>query len=403
MSTSNDDFLDFLFHAISPFHMVSHIRTVLTSQGYTELSLLSPFPAPLPAKAFLVRDEISVLAFSIGTYDSAIILNADYDFPILRPRPNSAYEHNGHHYVVLEHNGSRRLDIRSYGDQILSMAGAVFVRRDGRLVRCLVSQDSVAVLPTFPPPGRGRSENNSFAAIVGGRSLRAVVAELCACTEDEIVDWDLQFSAAERPRIIGNEVHGTWAVELGACYSILTAFLKKSETSNGVKFMAIYAGGIGRRFLRAGPGSNFFNNVARAVFRDRDYGAVQVNSLNVVVEALVLDKLDKNCRVNTGIAIRVGVRSDSTTELIGAAIVEGIAQHTKVKLPIAVYSNMVVGPEGIAPKLLEVTDIRTVQLAQVVRALGTIRPAVKGSTLNSLIVLLTALYDEYDKVKPIFP
>jgi aspartyl aminopeptidase len=394
--------LGFFSHCISPFHMIAHIRSLLTAEGYVELSSISSWPDPLPDKAFLVRDEIAVIAFSIGTRDSVIILNTDYDFPFLRPRPNSAYEHNGQHYVILEHNGARRLDIRSYGDQQLSVAGAVFVREEGRIVRRLISRSSVAFLPSMPAVVRGEPDRNSFPALIGGRSLLSVVAELCECTESAIVDWDLRFSAADPAREIAGKVHADCGAELSNCYAVLTAFLQQSKTSSGVKMMAIYAGGISRKFLRTGPGSDFFDSVGRAIFRGSDYAAIKLKSLNIVVETIIPDKLDKTCKLKSGVAIRTGARSDATTEMIGQAIVTEIAKISKAKLEIAGYSNMVVGPASIAPKLMETTDIRTVQIAQNVQSQASTRPIITLSTWKTLVTFLTAAYDQYDTIKPLF-
>jgi aspartyl aminopeptidase len=391
-----EDLLAFFSHSQSAFHVTAHIRSALLSHGYAELSLTAPFPAPLPPRAFVVRDEMTIVAFSIGAGDSAIILSTDVDAPFLRPRPHSAYAHGSHHFVILEQTGGRAQDIRSYADQVLTVAGAVFLRRNGQITRKLICAEGIATLPMVPDAAR---EVNSFPALIGKRSLLSVVAGLCGCEEAAIVDWDLRFVPADPPRVLGSAVHATAAAELAAAWGIVEAFLRKSEDSGGVKMMALYAGGMTRKWTRDGPGSDLLGAVAGAIFADLP--AAKLNSLNVVVETLISDKLDKTAKPTEGPALRTGVRSDATTELIGRMVVETIARNAGVKLPASAYGNNFLGPPSIGPKLLDTTDIRTVQLGQFVIAQGAVRSGVKIKEWKNLVTLLTALYNDYDRVKAV--
>jgi aspartyl aminopeptidase len=394
------DFESFLANSPSPFHMTMFVRKLLTSLKFIELFENRPFPDPVPPNCFIVRAELAVIAFSIGTYDSLVVLNAHNDYPHFRPRPASEFEREGQHYVILEHTGKRRPSPNSHTDAGLSLEGQVLIRRGCAIVRKLVdSGRPVAFLTRLRPLGRDETQANHFPALIGGLPFRSAVASLCDCAADDIVDWDLRFVPLSPAHVADGAFAASHLSVLSQCYCVLSSFVSRKPDTSGIKAMAIYGGQEDTTKTAFCAGSNFFTTILRSILQGDDYDRLRLKSLNVVVRHILSNKFDRQNSMKGGVALKTGASSASTADMIAEAVVTSIARNRNLKLPVVVNANSAPSPRGIAPKVREVTGIRTVEIGYQMAAQGTVREVVKWKDINATIKVLRAICDEYDEMK----
>jgi aspartyl aminopeptidase len=392
-----DKLTSFLDSCCTPYQTVAYLRRVLVSAGYTELLERDVLPSPLPPQFFIVRDEMTLLAFSISTYDFAVALHATSDWPSLSLRWNYESEENGLQFIDLEHSAGQAFDANLLPPE-LRMCGTVVVRRDGKFEQKHV--DSVRAIAVVPNTHEEKPAHNIFRALLGRQKLKPYVAGLCQCAESEIFEWQLRFISANKARFAGEKpevVVAPRVKEKSLCFAMLESFLA-AKSDKGIKILAIYGSGAKKADQRTSYYSDFFNSVFDSVLNDRDVNLARLRSLNLCGQAdLKSDKLDKLHRKSDKcLYLLQSPKSDLADDMLANAIVTDIARSHKVDLVASCFAER--APSGIGPQTMERTGIRTAEIGQTSdRSKTDLGPSVAG--LEQLIKLLTAVYNDYDPSK----
>jgi aspartyl aminopeptidase len=67
-----EEFSAFVQACPTPFHFAAYSRSLLLSQGFTEVIESQPSPSPSPANGFVVRDERSLFAWRDRGHSAAV-------------------------------------------------------------------------------------------------------------------------------------------------------------------------------------------------------------------------------------------------------------------------------------------------------------------------------------------
>jgi aspartyl aminopeptidase len=149
--TVNDSLLAFLAEATTPFHAVGAMAQRLLAAGFTPWSDSSPDALTVGGKHFMVRNDSSLIAFTVGeTFEDGLrLVGAHTDSPNLSVKPNPVVSRFGCHLVAVDVYGGALLN--PWFDRDLSMAGKVsFETEDGHLVSRLIDfRRAIAIIPSL--------------------------------------------------------------------------------------------------------------------------------------------------------------------------------------------------------------------------------------------------------------
>lgn len=284
-----EDFLHFLDECPTPYHFIAYARRELLQNGFVELDEKTHFnlDEPQNQKAFVVRDERSIIAFKLNNKqntnsgESVVGICTNCDSPCFKLKYN--YLQNKLYGEVKEEpedenytnaffnddkkknqiqntnnqnqkvSGYQLLRLSLYGnalwhtffDRDLRLAGLVYVRDpktnqiSQRLVdskrgvavlpNCAIHQiSSISLSPTYDPEKHFTALFNIVHDKDNKKDLRTYVASLLGdgeITEDQIVDWDLRFVDANNSDNFNNLVFGERLSNLSSCYAGLKAII----------------------------------------------------------------------------------------------------------------------------------------------------------------------------------
>lgn len=282
-----EDFLHFLDECPTPYHFIAYARRELLQNGFVELNEKTHFNFDqLPnQKAFVVRDERSIIAFKLNNNskpnsgESVVGICTNCDSPCFKLKYH--YQQNPYYGEVTEQNDSEeyknaffnnssnnefhdvyqgsnksgyqliRLSLygaalwQTFFDRDLRLAGLVYVRdpKTNQITQKLVdSKRGVAVLPNSPMHTNhtlslspSYDPEKHFSALFNimpekdtKSGLHSYVASLLddpSITGDQIVDWDLRFIDANNSCNFDNLVFSSRLSNLSSCYAGLKAII----------------------------------------------------------------------------------------------------------------------------------------------------------------------------------
>jgi aspartyl aminopeptidase len=153
LDSFNQELLDFLAHATSPFHAVRQMTRRLDAAGFVPLNDLQPWSLENGRGYYLVRNDSSLVAFTLGGSRGPVegmrMVGAHTDSPCLMVKPKPEKNNKGYQQLGVEVYGGALLN--PWFDRDLSLAGRVsFSTPEGELCKALVDfRDPIAVIPSL--------------------------------------------------------------------------------------------------------------------------------------------------------------------------------------------------------------------------------------------------------------
>ncbi len=148
-----DNFLGFLDKSPTPFHATKNLATLLSENGFTQLSEYQPWQTEPGKSYFFTRSDSTIVAFVIGKAaepeNGFRLVGAHTDSPCLKVKPNPESNKKSYQRLGIEVYGGALLN--PWFDRDLSIAGKVcFVDDKDELNSTLINfEKPVAVLPSL--------------------------------------------------------------------------------------------------------------------------------------------------------------------------------------------------------------------------------------------------------------
>ncbi|MEZ4238130.1 MAG: M18 family aminopeptidase [Myxococcota bacterium] len=250
MSTVLDRFLAFLDASPTPHHAVAEAARQLLAAGYTEVSATEAAWPTEPGARLLLRQAGTLFAVRVGAAppDRAgfRLIAAHTDSPNLRVKPQPVLRSHGYVRLGVEAYGG--VQVATWVDRDLGLAGAVHLRGDGGTVRTeLVDlRRPLLRVPTLAIHlNRGVNEDGlklnaqtQLPAVLGlegegeGDPLRALLGEALGCPPGDVVSWDLSLYDLT-PAALGGAnrefVFSARLDNLGSSHAALEALLQAGD------------------------------------------------------------------------------------------------------------------------------------------------------------------------------
>lgn len=245
--TFNNDLLEFLGRATSPFHAVREMCRRLDEAGFQRLQDDDDWDIQPGGAYYITRNDSSLVAFRIGDklgpVDGLRMVGAHTDSPCLMVKPNPEKTTKGYRQLGVEVYGGALLN--PWFDRDLSLAGRVsFSNADGELCKALVDfRRPVAVIPSLAihldrevNSSRSINAQTDIVPILGqgeNLDLRALLArripeENPGIEVGEVLDYELCCYDSQAPAVVGLDAEFIASARLDnllSCHAGLAALL----------------------------------------------------------------------------------------------------------------------------------------------------------------------------------
>ena len=201
-----DSFLNFINSAITPFHTVARLSSILKENGFTSLSEMESWEILEGGRYFVTRNSSSLIAFCIpkGGIQSFQIAAAHSDSPCFCVK---RVQNDGNQYA--------RLCVEKYGgallttwfDRPLTVGGRVFVKEGCGVKECLVTSAEKVVIPSVSIH-QNRNANSEKPMVNPASDLMPLVSDIVptdflermmhenGIDEDCVLSYDLYLCSA---------------------------------------------------------------------------------------------------------------------------------------------------------------------------------------------------------------
>lgn len=243
----NEDLLEFLGRATSPFHAVREMCQRLEKAGFQRLHDDEDWDINAGGDYYITRNDSSLIAFRIGDklgpVDGLRMAGAHTDSPCLMIKPNPEKTTKGYLQLGVEVYGGALLN--PWFDRDLSVAGRVsFSNAEGELCKALVDfRRPVAVIPSLAihldrevNSSRSINAQTDIVPVLGqGEKLdlrallaRRIAEEYAGVEVGEVLDYELCCYDSQAPSRVGLDGEFVASARLDnllSCHAGLVALL----------------------------------------------------------------------------------------------------------------------------------------------------------------------------------
>lgn len=255
----NQEFIEFLGRATSPFHAVRTMAEQLVAAGFVQLHDTEAWPG-VAGRYFTIRNDSSLVAFIHGTESSPLqglrMIGAHTDSPCLMVKPKPEKQHKGYQQLIVEVYGGALLN--PWFDRDLSLAGRVsFTDDTGALRKQLVDFNRpLAVIPSLAihldkeannsrsinaqtdiQPLLGCGDEVDFRALLAAELTATLQRENVAVKVGEVLDYEMCFYDVQPAALVGLDselLAGARLDNLLSCYAGLRALLASDGRHSSV-------------------------------------------------------------------------------------------------------------------------------------------------------------------------
>ncbi len=345
----------------SPFHAVKNIVSRLKESGFEELHESSEFALEKGHSYYVVRNGTSVIAFKVpSVIDNPMckIAAVHTDSPTFKIKPNP----------VKRFKNIVSLNCEPYGggiyytffDKPLSLAGRVFVKKDGKVVPQLVAieKDLLYIPSVCIHMNRQCNTGYEFNAardtipMMGDLptdfSFNAYLSEIVGA---EVVSYDLFIYNRQKPTLVGfngEYLSSPRLDDLSAAYTMLMGFLESEP-----KELSIYAAFDNEEvgsLTKQGANSDFMKHTIGRIYnalgfsKEQRFAALSKSFLLSVDNAHAnhpnrpdLSDSTTDVRLNGGIVLKYNANQSYTSDGLSGSIVKELCAVAGVN--VQEYTN----------------------------------------------------------------
>ena len=356
---------NFLKESVSAFHAVRAICAELKQAGYTELRECARWNVQPGGKYYTVRNQSSVIAFSIPAAGFAPIqaVASHSDSPVFRIKQNAEMVAAGK-YVLLNTERYGGMIMSTWLDRPLSIAGRVLVRTEKGIEARLINIDrDMLIIPNLAiHMNREVNDKCSFNAqkdmmpLYGDISMKDsfenAIAEAAGVPAGQVAGSDLYLYNRMQPSIWGKDdcyISAARLDDLECAYTSLCAFLSAKECDH-INMYCVFDNEEVGSGTRQGADSTLLEDViqrtANSLKADADdLRAALASSFLVSADNAHaahpnhLEKADATNRpfMNEGIVVKFSANQKYTTDGISNAVFADIMKRAGV--PVQYFAN----------------------------------------------------------------
>ena len=353
----------FLDSAVTPFHAVSEVKSILEENGFAALSEREAFKIKKGGKYYVTRNSSSLIAFAVPDREANYfkMASAHTDFPTFRVKETVD---SATHYT--------RLGVERYGgtlsttwfDRPLSVAGRIFARVDGAVKEYLVDmQKEQVVIPSLAI--HLNRDANTKAPLVDPKCdmlplvsdtedtafFEKVYASACVCAAD-VISSEL-FLYASAPAFVWSDrrlITSARLDDLMCVYGLLAGFVR-AEHKGAVSVLALFDNEEIGSTTKQGADSSFLSDTLERITEalgksSAEHKQMLANSFMISADNAhavhpnhpeLADKEGGRVYMNEGIVIKHSSNAKYTTDACSEALLISLCEATGI--PYQKYYN----------------------------------------------------------------
>lgn len=357
--------MEFIKKSPSAYHAVNNIREILLENNFIELFEGDKWNLKKGKNYFTTRNNSSIIAFKIGDDDSDYSFNivaSHTDSPNFKLKVNSELKVKDK-YLKLNTEGYGGMTLYSWLDRPLSIAGRVFIRKDGQIKSELFNVDrDLLMIPSIAiHMKRDLNEGYKFNKQVDmlpvlstdtDVSIVDIISKKLNISKEDIISFDLSLYNRANQAIWGEneEFFSSPQIDnLECAYTTLVGFLKGSNKKNINVYASFDNEEVGS-LTKQGAQSTFLKDtltrVNNALGKNlEDYYKAIASSFMVSADNAhaahpnLMNETDENNNtfMNEGIVIKSHAGAKYTSDGASIAIFKEIAK--KANVPLQYFSN----------------------------------------------------------------
>lgn len=423
MPDINQGLLDFLQAAPTPFHTVSELAKLLTSDGFTPLWEQHSWQLESGGKYFVTRNDSSIVAFRLGVKPALEagmrMVGAHTDSPCLKVKPEPEISKHGYLQLGVEVYGGVLLN--PWFDRDLSLAGRITYRDpDNKIGSCLINfVDPIAVIPSLAihldreaNESRSIDKQKHIVPIMLQIDKKLKLKELLAkqavkehamVNISEVLNFELAFYDVNRPAKIGLKQEFIASARLDnllSCYVGCLSLIESSGEYTGLLVCNDHEE-VGSASA-AGAQGPFLKSVLQRIFHnDDEYHRVIAKSVLFSVDNShgihpnYSDRHDANHGpiLNKGPVIKINANQRYATNSETSAVFQLICNDLNIPYQSFVTRTDLACGSTIGPITASEVGVRTLDIGVPTFAMHSIRELAGSADANYLNKALTGFYD----------
>ena len=412
--------LNYIMLSPSPFHAVAMAASELESMGFVPLDERKPFAVKRGGSYYIKRNSSALIAFRIpSSFSGFHIASAHTDSPCLKIKWNPEIKSEGF---------PTRLNVETYGglllqswfDRPLSIAGRVFVKRNGDVEEKLVNlgQKMTLVIPNLAIH-QNRDANNGWKISVqkemlpifsdGDASFLDELASSAECRKEDLLDYDLFLYNKTAPTFWGadGEFFSSPKIDdLGCVWSALEA-LKTSTPKDKIAMCAFFDNEETGSGTKQGALSDFLLSVTERIMENLGFGVEEkymayANSRMIsadnghAVHPAWKEKSDVTNlpRMNKGVLLKYSASQKYTTDAESGAYVRNLMDKNNIPYQIFHNNSDVAGGSTLGNLSGQKVSIRTCDVGVAQLAMHSSYESAGTKDTNALISLFASFFKE---------
>ncbi|KPI84694.1 putative Aspartyl aminopeptidase [Leptomonas seymouri] len=435
------EFVNFMNEAITPFHAVQTVATMLQKAGFSRLDEGKAWPDMTPGgKYYLTRNGSSIVAFAVGgKFDPANgvkIVGAHTDSPTFLLKPHTKSSSTNYHRVAVQCYGGGLW--HSWFDRDLTVAGRVVISRD-RLEEKIIKIDkpimripNLAIHLTSAKEREGFAPNKEshlipvicteiakkIAAREGEETTSATqctalmnaIADEAGCKPEEILDFDLSVVDTQPATFGGIYDEFIFSARLDnliSCYCAIKAIIDAEALENDtmVRMVCLFDHEECGSSSPHGAAGSLVPDVIEHLTSNKTLRATLVaNSFLLSVDGAhgchpnYTDKHENAHRpeLHEGPVIKYNANVRYATNGVTAAVVKHLAKKVNVPVQEFVVRNDSPCGSTIGPILSTLTGIKTADIGNPMISMHSVREMCGTLDIYYMTKLIESFFVNYE-------
>lgn len=415
------DYLNYLDESVSMYHSTNATKERLKRNGFVQIDFKEEWNLESEGKYFLVVNDSTIIAFSIGTDKEAPfkIVGAHTDSPTFKIKSNPVIKKSGYALLNTEIYGGPL--VNTWIDRTLSIAGRVFVKGESKLnpeVKLvnldydLLSIPSLAIhMTSIDERGKLPNPQTQLIPVIGlseDFDLDEIIADELEISKKDILSTDLFLYNRERANVIGSEdefIQSGKIDNLGMMHAGLKAIIDSKQSKQTKIFVGFDNEEIGSG-TQQGARSTMFKDVLKKIsyslgndeitFVNQIYNSFMISADQAhAIHPNYLDKADPTNRpqINKGPVIKESASRSYATDGFGKAVLIDIAKENDIPLQFFHNRSDLRGGSTIGSLIEIASGIKNIDIGNPMLAMHSVREMCGVEDHIHMAKLMQAFYE----------
>ncbi len=415
------DYLNYLDESVSMYHSTNATKERLKRNGFVQIDFKEEWNLESEGKYFLVVNDSTIIAFSIGTDKEAPfkIVGAHTDSPTFKIKSNPLIKKSGYTLLNTEIYGGPL--VNTWLDRTLSIAGRVFVKGESKLnpeVKLvnldydLLSIPSLAIhMTSIDERGKLPNPQTQLIPVIGlseDFDLDELIADELEISKKDILSTDLFLYNRERANVIGSEgefIQSGKIDNLGMMHAGLKAIIDSKQSKQTKIFVGFDNEEIGSG-TQQGARSTMFKDVLKKIsyslgndeitFVNQIYNSFMISADQAhAIHPNYLDKADPTNRpqINKGPVIKESASRSYATDGFGKAVLIDIAKENDIPLQFFHNRSDLRGGSTIGSLIEIASGIKNIDIGNPMLAMHSVREMCGVEDHIHMAKLMQAFYE----------